>query len=154
MFEKTQAHMCMEGFLQGSCVTAAQKAQSTALPCLEASFVCCSCGPTRKLFPSFIPLTVTKPVLVFTLSWICSHLLPKYFPVLSSFSTRACWCLPQLTPRSSWRTIPSLFSPQLNTSGVACFCLGQLSIELPLPGSHWALEGMYPNYPVPLPLSI
>lgn len=136
---------CMEGFLQGSWLTAAQKAQSTALPCLKATFVCCSCGPTRKLFPSYIPLTVTKPILVFILSWIYSYLLPKCFPVLSSFSTHACWCLPQLTPKYLWRTIPSLLSPQLNASGVACVCLGQLSIELPLPEQPLGSGGKAPQ---------
>lgn len=153
MFEQTQAHMCTEGFLQGSWVPAAQTAQSTALPCLKASFVSCSCGPARKFFPSFIPLTITKPILVFILSWIYSHLLPKCFPVLSSFSTRACWCLPQLTPEYSWRTIPSLLSPQLNTSGVACVCLGQ----------HWtasarAASGLWrectPIIPCPCPFPL
>lgn len=144
----------MKGFLQGSWVTAAQTAQSTTLSCLKASFVSCSCGPTRKLFPNFIPLTITKPIFVFILSWIYPHMLPTCFPVLSSFSTRACWCLPQLTPKYLWRTIPSLLSPQLSTSDVACVCLGQLSMELPLPEQTLGSGGSVPQLSMPLLLSI
>lgn len=125
MFQHTQAHTCMEGFLQGSQsgspVVATQTVLSRALPCLKASNVSCSCGPTRKLLHNFIPFTITKCILVFILSRICSRLLPKRFSALSSLFACALWCLPQLTPEYLRRTIPSLLSPlffRLNISGV------------------------------------
>lgn len=37
------------------------------------------------LWYSFIPLTITKPILVLPLSWIYSHLLPRHFSALSSW---------------------------------------------------------------------
>lgn len=56
MFEQTRAHVCMEGFMEGSWVTAAQRAQSSALPCLKATFVCCSVPQPEssfQLYPSY-----------------------------------------------------------------------------------------------------
>ena len=145
MFQYTQAHMCVEGFLQGSQsgspVVATQTVLSRALPCLKASYVSCSCGPNRKLLHNFIPLTITKRILVFLLSRIYSLLLPKCFSALSSLFTCAHWCLPQLTPKYLRRTILSLLSPlffRLNISGVACISTWVSStLNCLCQSSHW-----------------
>jgi len=129
----------MEGFLQGpqsgSPGIATRTALTRVFPCLKATYGPCSCGPDGKLLDNFIPLTITKRILVFVLSRIYSQLLPKHFSALSSLFTYAHWCLPHLTPKYLQRTILSFLSPlflRLNVSVVTCVSVW-VSSTLPLP---------------------
>lgn len=67
-FNTVKLTWAWRGSSKGCGVTATQTALSRALPCLKASYAASSRGPTRNLLHNFIPLTVTKCILVFLLS--------------------------------------------------------------------------------------
>lgn len=96
VFHNTRDEMVVEGFLRGlQSESPASAWGQTKQPCQQP---CLTFGSLlRFLWHSFIPLTITKPILVLPLSWTYSHLLPRHFSALSSWFSLACWCLPQVT---------------------------------------------------------
>lgn len=140
MFQHTQAHMC-KGHRVGPLALRPKPPYREPYLVLKPVVSPALYGPAGEVLHNFIPLIMTKRILVLILSWIYSHLLPKRFSALSSFFTCARWCLPQLTPRYLQRTIPSFLSPlffSLNISGVPSVSIWVSStLKCLCRSSHW-----------------